>query len=206
MDIKSTEAAAEAILFASGEPVELERLAQALEVDKSTVQKILHNMAERINGGSGGLQLLHIDDAWQLATRAEYAPAVKRALDIRRNMPLSPAAMEVLSIIAYHQPVTRGYIEQVRGVDSSGIVASLCSKGLVEERGRLDVPGRPVLYGTTLDFLRCFGLKSLNDLPEIEQLPEAESEAAAGEILSDAESEQDASQSESEQLPAGEPA
>lgn len=206
MDIKSTEAAAEAILFASGEPVELERLAQALEVDKSTVQKILHNMAERINGGSGGLQLLHIDDAWQLATRAEYAPAVKRALDIRRNMPLSPAAMEVLSIIAYNQPVTRGYIEQVRGVDSSGIVASLCSKGLVEERGRLDVPGRPVLYGTTLDFLRCFGLKSLNDLPEIEQLPEAESEAAAGELLSDAETEQNASQSESEQLPAGEPA
>lgn len=169
MNIKSLKAAIEAVLFASGEPVPVDRLAQALETDKTTVQKVLTLMAEEREADSFGVNIIKIDDSYQMATKSSYAKYIRSVMDIRRNMPLSPAAMETLAIIAYNQPVTKGYIEQVRGVDSSGIVSSLDAKGLVEERGRLDAAGRPILYGTTLNFLRCFGLKTLNDLPQISE-------------------------------------
>lgn len=168
MDIKSIKAAIEAVLFASGEPVPVERLVQALEIDRTTVQKILTLMMEEREAEGFGVEIIRTDDSYQMTTKSDYAQYVRSVLDIRRNLPLSPAAMETLAIIAYRQPVTKGYIEQVRGVDSGGIVSSLESKGLVEERGRLDAAGRPILYGTTLNFLRCFGLKTLNDLPLID--------------------------------------
>ncbi|CDZ24115.1 hypothetical protein CCDG5_0998 [[Clostridium] cellulosi] len=168
MDIKQVKAAIEAVLFASGEPISLDRLAQALETDKNTVQKILSIMMEEREGKEYGVSIVKLDDSYQLATKPEYSHYIRNAVNQRRNMPLSQAAMETLAIVAYNQPVTKGYIEQVRGVDSSRIVSSLVEKGLIEERGRLDVPGRPILYGTTLNFLRCFGLKSLNDLPRID--------------------------------------
>ncbi len=180
MDISHVEAAIEAVLFASGEPVPVDRLAQAIETDKTTVQKIISLMIEKREAKGFGVSIIKIDDCYQMATKPEFAQNIRSAMDIRRNMPLSPAAMETLSIIAYNQPVTRGYIEQVRGVDSGGIVSTLETKGLVEERGRLDVPGRPILYGTTLNFLRSFGLKTLNDLPKIkdeDEIPTTPEEA-----------------------------
>ena len=167
MDIKTAQAAIEAILFASGDPVPVERLADALEMDKQTVRKLAAALAENVNSGGGGLFVAHMDDAYQLTTRAEYAPLIRRALEIRRNTPLSQAAMEALAVVAYSQPVTKGYIEEVRGVDCSGIISTLLNRGLIEERGRLEVPGRPILYGTTENFLRCFGLTTLKDLPEV---------------------------------------
>lgn len=178
MDIKQLEAAIEALLFASGEPMPIDRMAQVLETDKTTLQKVLNILTEKKEAPESGIKLIRIDDCYQFITKSEFAVYIRSALDIRRNMPLSSAAMETLAIIAYNQPVTKGYIEQVRGVDSNGIVTTLENKGLIEERGRLDVPGRPVLYGTTLDFLRCFGLKSLNELPKIEDKDIAEENPA----------------------------
>jgi segregation and condensation protein B len=167
MNISHVEAAIEAILFSSGDPVPIDRLAETLDIDKQTVQKILTLMIEKREAENFGVKIIKINDCCQMVTKPEFAPQIRRIMDIKRNIPLSNAAMETLAIIAYNQPVTKGYIEQVRGVDSGGVVSSLVSKQLVEERGRLDVPGRPILYGTTLNFLRCFGLKSINDLPEI---------------------------------------
>ena len=123
--------------------------------------------------------MVKMEDRYQLCTKTEYASYVRRALDIRRNTPLSQAAMEVLAIIAYNQPVTKAFVEQVRGVDCSGVLSSLMQKDLLEERGRLELPGRPLLYGTTETFLRCFQLSSIEDLPPPPQrggegLPEEE--------------------------------
>jgi segregation and condensation protein B len=179
MEIKSAQAAIEAILFASGEPVPVERLIDALEIDKQTVRRLLSMIEERINSLQGGLCLIRTEDAYQLTTRPEYAEYIRRALDIKRNMPLSQAAMEALAIVAYSQPVTKGYIEEVRGVDCSGIMSNLVAKGLIEEQGRLEVPGRPILYGTTPDFLRCFGLASISELPPVQGLTAQDPEAAA---------------------------
>ena len=116
---------------------------------------------------TSGLCLLHLDTRWQLSTKAEWADCIRRLLDARRAVPLGPAAMETLTVIAYNQPVSRAFIEQVRGVDSSSSVTSLLEKGLIEEAGRLDLPGRPVSFRTTDVFLRCFGLSSLADLPPV---------------------------------------
>lgn len=166
MDIRQLEAAVEALLFASGEPIPVERMAQVLETDRATLLKVVSRLSEKREEANFGVEILRVEDSFQMATKPEFAEIIRKALDIRRNMPLSSAAMETLAIIAYNQPVTKGYIEEQRGVDSGGIVSLLVSKGLVEERGRLDLPGRPIQYGTTLDFLRSFGLKSLGDLPQ----------------------------------------
>ncbi len=173
-EISKIQGAAEAILFASGEPVSLERLAEVLELDKPTAEKILNHLTDRFNAENAGVQILRLEDGWQMCTRAEYAGQVRQALDMRRNMPLSQAALEVLAVVAYNQPVTKSFVEQVRGVDCSGVLGSLTSKGLVEERGRLDLPGRPLIYGTTPDFLRCLGISSLDDLPPVEHGEEEE--------------------------------
>lgn len=169
MDIKTAEAAIEAILFASGEPVTLDRIAQVLEIDRPTASKIIGNLSERKNSGNSGTKIIRTETSYQMVARPEFGPYVRKALEIRRNTPLSPAAMEALAIVAYNQPVTKGYIEQVRGVDCSSILNNLVSKNLVEERGRLEVPGRPILYGTTLEFLKCFGLGSIRDLPDVDE-------------------------------------
>ncbi|ADU27642.1 SMC-Scp complex subunit ScpB [Ethanoligenens harbinense] len=154
----------EAVLFASGEPVPVARLAAALEADVPAVWKLADALEKAL--AKSGVCLLRLEDSLQLATRAECAEAVHKALDMRRDTPLSSAAMEVLAVVAYRQPVTKSYIEQVRGVDCGGVLSSLTAKGLLDECGRLEVPGRPILYGTTANFLRCFGLSSLDDLPQ----------------------------------------
>ncbi len=172
MEVKTAQAAMEAILFASGDPVPAERLAAVLAIDRKTVDRLLKVLEQKWNSG-GGIRLIRMGDAWQMTTREEFSSYVRSALDMRRNTPLSQAAMEVLAVVAYHQPVTRGYIDEVRGVDCSGTVSSLAEKGLIAECGRLDVPGRPILYGTTADFLRCFGLSSLDELPPIAEAQSA---------------------------------
>ena len=169
-------AACEAILFASGEPVEAARIAEALELDIETVTGALWELTRTLDERGSGICLLRLGSKYQLCSRTEYAQQVRNVLDIKKNAPLSPAAFEVLAVVAYNQPVTKAYIEQIRGVDCSGVVSTLCQKGLLEEKGRLDLPGRPLLYGTTPDFLRCFCLSSLADLPELPEKPEIEQE------------------------------
>ena len=164
-------AAIEAILFASGEPLEVTRIAEAMELDIETVRGFIFEIGASLDSRGSGICLLKLGDKFQLCSRTEYAPLIRNVLDIKRNIPLSNAALEVLAVVAYNQPVTKAYIEQVRGVDCSGVVNTLCQKGLLEERGRLELPGRPLLYGTTPNFLRCFCLTSLADLPELPEKP-----------------------------------
>lgn len=169
MEIKKYQAAIEAIVFASGEPVTLQRLALSIELDEETTARIADDWVQDVNTRAGGLAALKLGDSYQLCTRKDYADYVRRAMDIRRNTPLSQAALEVLAIIAYNQPVTRPFVEQVRGVDCSAVMQGLQQKGLIEERGRMDLPGRPLLYGTTENFLRCFGVSSVEGLPPLPQ-------------------------------------
>lgn len=160
--------ALEAMLFAHAEPVETERLADALRLSVGETQELLERLQKRYDEQESGLALLRFEpDRWQMTTRPYYGEMVKRILDTRRNAPLSPAALEVLSVIAYNQPVSRSFIEQVRGVDSSSTVTKLLEKGLIEEAGRLDLPGKPVAFQVTDTFLRVFGLGSLKDLPPL---------------------------------------
>ena len=166
-----TRAAIEAILFASGEPLEITRIAEALELDIDTVRGYIFEIGASLDSRGSGICLLRLGDKYQLCSRTEYAPLIRAVLDIKKNIPLSNAALEVLAVVAYNQPVTKAYVEQVRGVDCSGVVNTLCQKGLLEERGRLDLPGRPLLYGTTPNFLRCFCLTTLADLPELPEKP-----------------------------------
>ena len=158
----------EAMLFAHAEPVETARLADALRLDTDETTELLQKLQKRLDEQESGMVLLFFEpDRWQMMTRPYYGEMVKRILDTRRNAPLSPAALEVLSVIAYNQPVSRSFIEQVRGVDSSSIVAKLLEKGLIEEAGRLDLPGKPIAFQVTDSFLRVFGLGSLADLPPL---------------------------------------
>ncbi len=172
MEIKQYQAIIEAVLFASGEPVEISRLAEVLEIDYDTVERLTDDLMQDINTRTGGLMILRLADSFQMCTKSAYAEYIRKALDIRKNTPLSQAAMEVLAIAAYNQPVTRAFIDQVRGVDCSAVVQGLVAKNLIEEKGRLELPGRPLLYGTTVDFLRCFGVSSLDELPPIPQKDE----------------------------------
>ena len=167
MNQKKLRAAVEAMLFAYAEPIGVDKLAQALQMPVSSVEPVLEELRTRYAREDSGLCLLHLNTHWQLATKADFAEPIRRVLDTRRSVPLGPAAMETLTVIAYNQPVSRAFIEQVRGVDSSSSVSGLLEKGLIEEAGRLDLPGRPVAFRTTDVFLRCFGLSSLGDLPPI---------------------------------------
>jgi len=160
-------AAAEAILFAAGEPLELDRLAGALGLEPEQAAELVGELAARLEHRGGGVCLLRLGEKAQLCTRPQYADAVRAALERGRTQPLTPAALEVLAVVSYHQPVTRAYIEQVRGVDCGNVIYGLCQKRLMEEKGRLDLPGRPLLYGTTEEFLKCFCMESLDELPQI---------------------------------------
>ncbi len=165
----------EALLYASGEPISIERVAQVFEIEPEEVVSVMESLGDRLKKNKSGLELVRMENTYQLATKTQYAEYIKRAFDIRRRTPLSPAALEVLAVVAYNQPVTKSFIEQVRGVDCSGVVTTLIEKGLVEERGRLELPGKPLLYGTTKNFLRCF---SLNDLTELPPLPQNENDVS----------------------------
>lgn len=161
-------AAVEAVLFAHGEPIEADKLAAAAEIEKETVERMVERLNDRYSEEGSAFTIGKLGGSYQMMTRPEFARYIKTAMDNRRQTPLSPAALEVLAIVAYNQPVTRGFIDQVRGVDSSGVVRSLTERDLLEEHGRLnDVPGRPIAYRTTDTFLRCFGLNSLENLPPI---------------------------------------
>ena len=170
MDIKEIASAAEAILFASGEPVKEDRICTALELDRPTAQKVLQSLMDHYAYERRGVRLLHMEDAWQLCSAPEYADVIRQAFEIRKPAKLSQPALEVLTIIAYYQPTTRAYVDQIRGVDSAYTVGLLLNRGLIEEAGRLQVPGRPHLYRTTKKFLRAFHLTSLDDLPEMPDL------------------------------------
>lgn len=163
--------ALEAMLFAAGDPVDPSKIAEVLDIDVENVIKMLGHLQAVYDERNGGLSVIRIDGKYQICTREEFGEQVRGLLEIKKNTPLSQAAFEVLAIVAYNKTVTRSFIEQIRGVDCSGPVASLVQKGLIEEKGRLDLPGRPLVYGTTDRFLRCFSLNSLDDLPE---LPEEE--------------------------------
>ncbi len=165
MEQNELKAAIEAVLFAYGEPISITRLAEALGEERSAVRRAAESL--EYDYETRGIRLIWLEDSLQLCTQTRFDPQIRAALDQRRNTPLSQAAMEVLAIAAYHQPVTKGYIEQVRGVDCGAVVNSLVEKKLLEEAGRLDMPGRPILYKTTQDFLRAFGLRSLDELPEV---------------------------------------
>jgi segregation and condensation protein B len=166
--VQDIERAVEAILFAAGYPVKYEKLAEVIGLSERDIRNLIENMA----GGyrDRGIQLLMFPDACQLTTKEVFAPYIREALGIKRGGNLSNSSLEVLAVVAYNQPVTRSYIDAIRGLDSSYAVTSLLDKGLIEAVGRLDAPGRPMLYGTTEKFLRVFGLSSLADLPETEAL------------------------------------
>ncbi len=165
MDREELMGKVEAILFAAGEPLPLDRVAQVLGIRTYAVEEMVEALQEKYNTPVSGIHLLRLENTAQFATNPAYITPVREALDLRRNVPLSQAALEVLAVIAYNQPVTKAFVEQVRGVDCSGVIGSLLQKGLLEERGRLELPGRPLLYGTTETFLRCFQLASLEELP-----------------------------------------
>lgn len=167
MEIKEKLGAIEAILFASGEPVELYRLSQASGIDVGTIPSMIKLLNERYDGCGSGICIKKLDSSYQMCTREEFAPQIRMALETKKNTPLSNAGMEALTIIAYNQPVSKSFVESVRGVDSSSVVNNLVEKGLVEEAGRLDVPGKPIVYRTTPVFLRTFGLSSIADLPPL---------------------------------------
>ena len=166
-DTRKLKAVLEAVLFASGEPLDIEKTAKTLLVDKESIENSLSEMMEEYKNDTHGIELLNLAGKYQFATKEEFAPEIRAVLSMKKNTPLSSAAFEVLAIVAYNQPVTKAFIEQVRGVDCSGVIATLCQRNLIEEHGRLDLPGRPLLYCTTDNFLRCFEISSLDELPEL---------------------------------------
>lgn len=158
---------AESILFAVAEPLAVGRLSDIMGISEEETLAVLERLGNELDARDAGICLLRFEDRYQLSTRPKYSDYVVRALDNRRNSPLSQAAMEVLAIIAYNQPVSRAFIDEIRGVDSSSSLSTLISKNLVEEAGRLDLPGRPISFVTTDNFLRCFNMQSLADLPPV---------------------------------------
>ena len=157
----------EAILFACGEPISVDKLSEASGIDRDTTAKLVSQLERRYNVQSSGLRIIRLDNAFQISTRPEHSSYIKAAMENHKQTPLSQAAMECLALIAYNQPVTKGFVEQVRGIDSSSVVNTLAERGLIEEAGRLELPGRPIAYRTTDVFLRCFGLTSLGELPAL---------------------------------------
>ena len=167
MESKALTGALQAMLFASGAPLSLDKISEVLEINSAQALELAENTRMAFNAANSGIQIIRIEDSYQMSSAPAFASQVRQLLEIRHNAPLSQAALEVLAIIAYNQPVTKAFVEQIRGVDSSGVIGSLCQKGLVEERGRLELPGRPLLYGTTSNFLRCMGISSLEKLPAL---------------------------------------
>ena len=174
MEIAEIERAIETVLFAVGDPVELSRLSEILDVDEISLEKIITNLRDYYDFEQRGVRIVKLDDSYQMCSSPRHADYVRKAMETKKAPRLSPPLLEVLSVIAYRQPITRAYVEQVRGVDCSYSITSLCEKGLIEESGRLDVPGKPILYRTTKDFLRVFGLESLKDLPELPEFADAD--------------------------------
>lgn len=179
LEMKELESAVEGILFASGEPVHIDRICLALELDRLSAEQVLQRLGDYYAFERRGIRLIRMEDTWQLCSAPDYADMIRRAFEIRKPAKLSQPALEVLATIAYYQPTTRAYVDQVRGVDSSYTVGLLLERKLIEECGRLQVPGRPRLYRTTKNFLRAFHLSSLEDLPPLPGM-EAEGQLRLG--------------------------
>lgn len=171
---EETEEAIEAILFAAGYPIEYSKLADILSLPLQSVKETLSRMIERFDSEHRGIQIVRVGNAVQLCTKERYEDYIRAALGIHQRGKLSNSCLEVLAIIAYNQPITKAVIEQIRGVDSGYAIAALTEKSLIEIKGRLEVPGRPNLYGTTPDFLRVFGIEKLDDLPNAADQKEGE--------------------------------
>lgn len=169
MEAEKLKPAIEAILFACGTPAELTKIAQALEIKEEKAEELLKSLMEDYSSRKSGIKIVRLGKSYQMCTEKEYAEIIRTVLDLRRNSPLSQAALEVLAIIAYNQPVTKAFVEQIRGVDCSGVVSSLVARELIEEKGRLELPGRPLIYGTTENFLRCFNVSDVSELPPLPQ-------------------------------------
>ena len=179
-------AAIEAILFSNGDSVEKSRIAQALEISEKLVDESVDKLIDDYKAHDRGITIIKLDSAYQMTAVKQYAEQIRTVMDLRRNTPLSQAALEVLAVVAYNQPVTKAFVEQVRGVDCSGVIGSLTTKGLIEEKGRLELPGRPLLYGTTEHFLRCFNISTLDELPP---LPEEDRKEENGDGQEDSQTE-----------------
>lgn len=175
--------ALEAVLFACGSPVGVDKLCDIFTSSRDEILDAVGVLEDRYANAESGISLIRVEDAVQLCTKSEHSQYIKQALELRKLPPLSRASLEVLAIIAYNQPVTRSFIEQVRGIDSSAIVASLSDKGLIKEKGFLDAPGKPSLFGTTDQFLRCFGIASIDDLPEAGELPQTDGQETMTSLL-----------------------
>ena len=169
MEAEKLKPAIEAILFACGTPAELTKIAQALEIKEEKAEELLKSLMDDYSSRKSGIKIVRLGKSYQLCKEKEYAEIIRTVLDLRRNSPLSQAALEVLAIIAYNQPVTKAFVEQIRGVDCSGVVSSLVARELIEEKGRLELPGRPLIYGTTENFLRCFNVSDVSELPPLPQ-------------------------------------
>ena len=159
-----------AVLFAAGEPVAASRLAESLQVDESEIHRECEALMSALSFNRSCIRIVKLEDAYQMCSSAEMAEYVTKTLETRKPPKLSPSQLETLTVIAYYQPATKAYVETIRGVDSAYSVSALLTKKLIRECGRLNVPGRPILYETTPDFLRVFGLESLADLPDIEKV------------------------------------
>ncbi|MCL1835046.1 MAG: SMC-Scp complex subunit ScpB [Oscillospiraceae bacterium] len=183
MENHDIESAIESILFVSGEPVKLSRLAAVLGVGEFEAEAAVNRMRDSYSFDRRGIRLVKMDGAAQLCSSPEYADVIRLALETRKPPQLSQPALEVLAVVAYFQPVTKAYIEQIRGVDSAYTVGLLLERDLVQPCGRLNAPGRPILYKTTATFLRTFGLESLRDLPE---LPDVQANAESMEGIQNA--------------------
>ena len=170
MEQNDTQRALMAILVAAGEPVDAKRLADSLEVDEAKIHTQVQALMDDLSYNRSGIRILRLENAYQMCSSGEMAPYVTKTLETRKPPKLSNSQLEALTIIAYYQPATKAYVEQLRGVDSAYSISALLTKKLIEECGRLNVPGRPILYRTTPDFLRTFGLSSLEELPEIEKM------------------------------------
>jgi segregation and condensation protein B len=184
-DTREIQSALEAILFAAGEPVPVRRIAAALNLEPEDVEQAADALANQYGFDRRGMRIVRLDDCYQMCSSPEYADLIRLILETRKPPQLSQPALEVLAVVAYFQPVTRAYIEQVRGVDCTYTVKTLTERGLIEAAGRLEVPGRPMLFRTTKVFLRTFGLKSLMDLPELpEKQPDLDAQAQLEKAIS----------------------
>ena len=175
MDEAEIRRAVEAILFAAGDPVGAQRMAAAIGAGVDQVEAVLKALMDAYSFERRGMRIIRLEDAYQMVSAQELSDVITRALETRKPPKLSASALETLTVIAYYQPTTKAFVEQIRGVDSSYTISALLNKKLIEEQGRLSVPGRPILYGTTPDFLRTFGISSLDELPEVD-LPQAQTQ------------------------------
>ena len=174
MKLKEAEAIIEGILFAAGDPVKIDRIADILDIDVKSTRAVMTALIDKYDEEMRGLKIIRLDDSYQMCTRGEYNEYIAKLAEPKRAQTLSNAAMEVLSIVAYKQPVTRSVVEQIRGVSCDHLINRLLERNLIQEIGRLDTPGRPMLFGTSEEFLRCFGIASVTDLPDYEKISSEE--------------------------------